>query len=462
MKITEIILESETGRTEDFAGLKMHVRQDAYELIVSALDGDWGAKELGYVVMRKGDGNELEADDLMVFDKYRGQGIAKAMYDYIKSKGFKIMKSPDVTQISDQGKESGEHFWQKNRGEETVWEEINPQTRQADFKDQREINGLVYSADTEVEEFKGHTYTKLHITVRNNRGERLGYAWFTLPDNDAGAMTCSFITVPDQHQKKGIATTMYAYARKLGNSIERSTTQLGPGRDMWTAWDKSGFSKELAEVRSHPDQNKKHWNAQGELESWFHSSGLKYKFKEQASWGVSMTILPKLGINPNRGVSEDTPKGIYFYPLSYMIPWMYHNRKELPWGNDFPYIQLFQYDNSHQLTQKTPVDPAQLKAALSQYCPPEVIENTDYDGDAYWFIYNCLVQVSKNDESTIVRWNKVLRLLGFTSVMDQGRGWIATNEPYQGIILDPRIIKQVKTFDNYARKGDPRPPEQRK
>ena len=119
MRAREFIIES---RTEDFAGLKMRVRQDPYELVVSALDGDWGAKELGYVVMRKGDGNEIEADDLMVFDKYRGQGIAKAMYDYLKSKGYKILKSPDVTQISDQGKESGEHFWAKNRGEETVWE----------------------------------------------------------------------------------------------------------------------------------------------------------------------------------------------------------------------------------------------------------------------------------------------------------------------------------------------------
>jgi hypothetical protein len=215
----------------------------------------------------------------------------------------------------------------------------------------------------------------------------------------------------------------------------------------------------ITEARSHPDQNEKHWNSQGELESWFHRSGLQHKFKEQESWGVSMTMLPKLGINPGQGVSEDTPKGIYFYPLSYMIPWMYHNRKELPWGNNFPYIQLFQYDNSHQMTRQTKVDPAQLKAALRQYCPEEVIneviEDGTYNNDPYWFIYNCLVQVSKNDESTIVRWNKVLRDLGFTSVMDDGAGWIAHNERTQGVILDPRIIKQVKTFDNYRRKGRP-------
>jgi hypothetical protein len=221
----------------------------------------------------------------------------------------------------------------------------------------------------------------------------------------------------------------------------------------------------IAEARSNPDKTIKHWSGKEELSSWMFHSGLTYDWKAQESWGVSMTMLPKLGINPGQGVSEDTPKGIYFYPLNATAPWRAGNEK-LPWGNDFPYIQVFQYDTSHQMTQKTPVDPAQLKAVLSQYCPDEVIkevaEEGTYNNDPYWFIYNCLIRVSKNDESTIVRWNKVLRDLGFTSVMDQGRGWIAHNEPYQGIILDPRIIKQVKTFDNYKRKGDSRPWDQQK
>jgi hypothetical protein len=33
-------------------------------------------------------------------------------------------------------------------------------------------------------------------------------------------------------------------------------------------------------------------------------------------------------------------------------------------------------------------------------------------------------------------------------VYDPGRGWIAHNEPTQGVILDPRIIKAHKMFDN--------------
>jgi hypothetical protein len=106
------------------------------------------------------------------------------------------------------------------------------------------------------------------------------------------------------------------------------------------------------------------------------------------------------------------------------------------------------------MTRQTQVDPAQLRQALSQYCPEEVIQqvinepDSLYDGPPYWTIYDALSRLGKSDETNIVRWNKVLRDLGFTSVFDSGAGWIATGEPTQGIILDPRIIKQHKMFVN--------------
>lgn len=211
----------------------------------------------------------------------------------------------------------------------------------------------------------------------------------------------------------------------------------------------------ITEARSHR-YSPRFYSGKEELRYWYDNSGLSMNWKEQESWGVSMTVLPKLGINPGVGISEDTPKGIYFYPINYVAAWM-HGLRKLPWGDDFPYIQAFQYDNSHQMTKASQVAPDQLKAALNQYCPDEIIaevaEEGQYNNDPYWFIYACLIKLGKSDETTIIRWNKVLRDLGFTSVMDNGAGWIAPNEPTQGVILDPRIIKQVRTFDNYKRKG---------
>jgi hypothetical protein len=205
------------------------------------------------------------------------------------------------------------------------------------------------------------------------------------------------------------------------------------------------MSESIAEARSNPEQNVKSESGMKEL------MAVAETIADPENWAVSMTSEPKLGINPQVGISEDTPKGIYFYPLDYAVG-MIQSRKPLPWGDNLPYIQLFQYNRSGEMTKETSVDPARLKQALLQYCPEEVIDQAfdepEYDGTPYWFIYDCLSRLGKSDETNIVRWNKVLRDLGFTSVFDDGAGWIAHNEPTQGVVLDPRIIKQLKTISN--------------
>jgi len=202
----------------------------------------------------------------------------------------------------------------------------------------------------------------------------------------------------------------------------------------------------LEEARRNPEQNRKSGSGKYDLINYAEDN-----IDDKNNWAVSMTMEPKLGINPRAAVSEDTPKGIYFYPLRYFMK-MADRNESLPWGDNFPYLQLFQYDRSGEMTQQTKVDPAKLKQALLQYCPEEVIqqasEEGDYDGTPYWFIYDCLSRLGQNDETNVVRWNKVLRDLGFTSVFDPGKGWIAYNEPTQGVVLDPRIIKNHKMFDN--------------
>jgi hypothetical protein len=201
----------------------------------------------------------------------------------------------------------------------------------------------------------------------------------------------------------------------------------------------------VAEARTSPDQNTKPESGMKELQA------VAETITDPENWAISMTAEPKLGINPQVGISEDTPKGIYFYPLDYTVD-LARRGKKLPWGDNLPYIQLFQYDRSGEMTKETQVDPARLKQALGQYCPAEVIQQAiaepEYDGTPYWTIYDCLSRLGKSDETNVVRWNKVLRDLGFTSVFDPGAGWIAYNEPTQGVVLDPRIIKQHKTISN--------------
>jgi hypothetical protein len=203
---------------------------------------------------------------------------------------------------------------------------------------------------------------------------------------------------------------------------------------------------EITEKRRNPDQNMRSGSGKYDLINFAEDN-----ISDFDNWAVSMTVEPKLGINPKGAVSEDTPKGIYFYPLRYFMK-MADRNEALPWADNFPYMQLFQYDRSGEMTKQTKVDPAKLKQVLLQYCPEEVIqqaiEEGDYDGTPYWFIYDCLSRLGKGDETNVIRWNKVLRDLGFTSVYDPGNGWIAHNEPTQGVVLDPRIIKQHKMFVN--------------
>jgi GNAT superfamily N-acetyltransferase len=60
---------------------------------------------------------ELYPQNLWTHDDYRNRGIAKSMYDFLKSEGYIINRSHDQTK-------AGTGFWDKHRGEDAyVWEE---------------------------------------------------------------------------------------------------------------------------------------------------------------------------------------------------------------------------------------------------------------------------------------------------------------------------------------------------
>ena len=113
MRAVEFITES---KTVEYEGLTLKINKQGHVLVVNALD-DWGNKVLGHVKFNIGDGKELDPQDLAVDDKYQGQGIARVMYDYVKSLGYTIVRSYDQT-------DAGAGFWNKHRGEDVrVWED---------------------------------------------------------------------------------------------------------------------------------------------------------------------------------------------------------------------------------------------------------------------------------------------------------------------------------------------------
>ena len=115
MRAQEFVTERKKSR-EDFEGMTIEMVENGHVLVINALD-DWGNNVLGSVAFNIHDNNELDPQDLKVDERYQGQGIAKVMYDYAKSKGYEIHRSYDQT-------DAGAGFWNKHRGEDVrVWEQ---------------------------------------------------------------------------------------------------------------------------------------------------------------------------------------------------------------------------------------------------------------------------------------------------------------------------------------------------
>ena len=107
-KTNEAVIESR----ENFNGINLLLQRDDDEVFVKA---SAGGRELGHVLFVD-EGDYLMPQDLEVNERFQGQGIAKTMYDYVKSKGYKIRRSGQQT-------DAGAGFWDKHRPEQNVWEE---------------------------------------------------------------------------------------------------------------------------------------------------------------------------------------------------------------------------------------------------------------------------------------------------------------------------------------------------
>lgn len=99
------------NKTADVDGILVSINTNGSNATVYATSN---GRRLGYAEFDR-DGKVLVPYDLAVDDKYRGQGIAAVMYDYVKSLGFTIKASADQT-------DDGRYFWKKNRGDTRVWE----------------------------------------------------------------------------------------------------------------------------------------------------------------------------------------------------------------------------------------------------------------------------------------------------------------------------------------------------
>ena len=87
-------------------------------------------RPLGRAYFINNDG-DWEAHDVEINERYRGQGIAKVMYDYAKELLGSFHRSPDQT-------DAGAGFWDKHKPGQDVWEDTsNKITLTQLYKNQR-------------------------------------------------------------------------------------------------------------------------------------------------------------------------------------------------------------------------------------------------------------------------------------------------------------------------------------
>ena len=106
-------VNEDTKTTEHYNGIEISLEVDNDEVMVTAMMAN--GREMGHVLFVQED-DYLMPQDLEVEERYQGQGIAATMYDYVKSKGYKIRRSGQQT-------DAGAGFWGKHRPEQNVWED---------------------------------------------------------------------------------------------------------------------------------------------------------------------------------------------------------------------------------------------------------------------------------------------------------------------------------------------------
>lgn len=234
------------------------------------------------------------------------------------------------------------------------------------------------------------------------------------------------------------------------------------------------------EARRNPGQNER-------LEG--HAGAAKFLEtlgRDVRDYGVSMTTIPKLGINP--GSKYNTPVGVYFYPAEYYLRKKGGKKNDkLDFQDDAPFIQIFEmfgdveyideinsgqfnsyvaklFNSKSKVAQLIGKSESSTEKFIANAVASSLTQakKADSYGGRLWYI---LYSLSKEDEDDVQRrdnaaprssvvWNSLLRLLGMNIIIDNGSGIIHPNEPTQGVVLDPRNVKQVRTVENTSVKND--------
>jgi len=193
-------------------------------------------KELGHVLFSI-DGDTLLPQDLEVDERYRGQGIAKIMYDYVKSLGYQIRRSGQQT-------DAGAGFWSKHRPAQNVWEtELDEIARipQGDFGDKDTL--LPMSTRPKTTPLPGGGKFSYAVNKKDPEnleimifdGDTLAAELDLFYTRDATkAWRVETVAVDPDYRSQGLGKALYGIALSiLRLTVEAGDTQTKYGQRMW-------------------------------------------------------------------------------------------------------------------------------------------------------------------------------------------------------------------------------------
>lgn len=169
--------------------------------------------------------------------------------------------------------------------------------------------------------------------------------------------------------------------------------------------------------------------------------------------------VPKLGVNP-RSMWQD-PKGVYFYPVDFLLSGFERIVSGNQYGLDRPFYYVCDLNlndpNGVDLGTMTWADVeaiAQRNGWLDQMqefrqLPPEEqkkqlfsYSRPDLPGSFFWHF------IDRNVKDGKMTWNKAFR--GVSYIRDPNLSIIHSNEPDQVLVLNPRLIKVLDAGENKA------------
>lgn len=174
---------------------------------------------------------------------------------------------------------------------------------------------------------------------------------------------------------------------------------------------------------------------------------------------VTFSDLPRTGINPQSEFK--TPIGIYCYPLSEFRD-LVHEATEtvdiFPYAADRPFMYILEEKNKplQEIEEYNEDDWGKDKEKLSKLIdkPTEYIEamledeiEEWKDGSPITKLWRFTRFLSKGDKQHI-KWNKILRELGYSGFIDRDKSIIHDNEPIQAFFLSSKHFDVVEKIDN--------------